>query len=113
MSQTTADLISIAEVDSKGSRDKKMEFMLEQAYSKADIEMKTDINPKERNALTKLQLYSKEFNCKLATDLANTYMILSVSKSRLGRKEWTDIAKSFSTQLDDEGNSLTKRLLGG
>jgi len=109
-SQTTADLISVAQVESS-NKDKKMEFMLEQAYDKTDIEMKTDINPKERNALTKLQLYADEFNCQLAFKLTQVYMILSVSKGRQGRKEWTDIAKS-AINTEEDPTSLTRRLLG-
>lgn len=86
--------------------------IIDETYSKNDIELKTDLNQKQINALTKAEIFAKRYNCSIMEELRNSHMILLVSKDRKGRKEFTDIAKGMQPAVDDGLPDLKKRFLG-
>ena len=115
MSKTTNTLFDVNELNEskpQSNQDKKMEMMLKDAFSKKNIEMKSELTQNQINAITKLQMHSREFNCKFTGNLAKHFMVLQVSKGRKGRTEYTDIAKSFSVDPEEAGG-IRKQLLGG
>lgn len=94
-------------------KDMWMAEVSKQIFSKDDIEVKTDINTAQINALTKGKLFAKTFNCSIMDDLCEQIMLLSVSKDRRSRKEFTEISKN---QMFDNNQiqqpSISQRLLG-
>ena len=89
-----------------------MQEVSKQIFSKDNIEVKTDINTSQINALTKGLLFAKTYNVSLMKDLCDTIMVLSVSKDRRGRKEFTDIAKTFNADIDIENKPNLRERLG-
>lgn len=76
-----------------------------------NIEMKTDVNQRQINAITKGLLFAEQYDSPLMLALCKTQMKLLVSKGRKGRTEITQMTQSINTH--DEGNlkSLKDRLL--
>ena len=105
------DQETIIPQEQENRKDIWMQEVSKQIFSKDNIEVKTDINTTQINALTKGLLFAKTFNVSIMKDLCNTIMVLSVSKNRMGRKEFTEIAKTFNadTEIDNKPN-LRERL---
>ncbi|MGD9580341.1 MAG: hypothetical protein AB7V50_03140 [Vampirovibrionia bacterium] len=97
--------------EQENRKDMWMQEVSKQIFSKDNIEVKTDLNTNQINALTRGILYADTFNVSIMKNLCNTMMILSVSKNRLGRKEFTEIAKTFQNESElDYKPSLKERL---
>ena len=96
----------------KSKKDIHLELMLQEAYSKKNIEMKTELTAKQVSVFAKGRLYARTFNCSILNDLIEDTMVLLVSKGRAGRKEWTQMAKSYGDDPIDMGG-IRSRLLGG
>ena len=96
--------------------DVKDEYLLKiisEIYSKDNVEVKTDINAKQINAITKGLLFAERYKCNIMKSLCNNIMTLSISKDRKSRKEFTEISKSISTPYEEESEpTLRKRLIG-
>lgn len=92
-------------------RDKQLEMMLREAYSRDNIEMKTELNMKQINSFALGKLFAREFNCSIINDLIDDTMVLLVSKGRKGRKEWSQMARAASDDPVDMGG-IRSRLLG-
>ena len=88
--------------------------IIDETYSKKDIELKTELNQRQVNAITKAQLYGERYNCQIVKDLAQNHMILLVSKDRKGRKEFSEIARSMQapSMFEEIQPTLKTRLLG-
>ena len=86
--------------------------LLEEIYSKNDIEMKTDLTVDLVKSLTKGQLFAERYGSKLMKNLTDRLMYLLVSKGRQGRKEFIEMSKSFNS-VEDVAPTLSERLLGG
>lgn len=105
---------SATDEEEENPKDKKAEYILQQAFSQDSLEMKTDIAPKSIVPLTKLLIFHKEFKSDLAKDIAYYIMSLSVSKKRGGRKEMTEMLRPmYSDDPGMETGGLASRLLGG
>jgi hypothetical protein len=99
------------EQEQENRKDMWMQEVSKQIFSKDNIEVKTDLNTNQINALTKGLLFAETFNVSLMERLCNTIMVLSVSKDRKGRKEFTEIAKTFQNETElDYRPSLKERL---
>ena len=95
-------------------RDEHLLKIIDEIYSKDNIQLKTDVTIPQINALTKGLLFGKRYNCSLMDDLCDTMMQLLVSKGRQSRKEFTDISKSMQPHNEElEQPRLDKRLFGG
>jgi hypothetical protein len=95
------------------ARDIWMKNYSEQIFSTDNISVKTDINTRQIMALSKGLIFAERYNSKLMLGLCNQIMILSVSRDRKSRKEFTEVTKSING--GDDGNiipSLKERLLG-
>jgi len=79
-------------------------------YSKENIEVKTDINMPQINALTKAIVYADRFNSPMVAQVAQKYMELSISKDRKGRKEFTEISRSMNAPDQPLQPQLNSRL---
>ena len=77
--------------------EQKIEYLLEQLFTRDNIEMKTDLNPKGIKAIARGKMHSAIFNDDLVGSLCDTIMVLNVSKDRQGRKEATDLSKTLAT----------------
>lgn len=85
--------------------------LLDEIYSKKDIEMKTDLSIELVKALTKGQLFADKYNSTLMGDLTNRLMILLVSKGRKGRQEFIEMAKATNSE-EQLPPTLSQRLMG-
>lgn len=99
-------------VDESTEKDRWMQEVSKQIFSKNDIELKTDINVPQINALTKGMLYADTYNVGIMKELCKWIMILSVSKDRRSRKEFTEISKNLQPDSTDLTPTLKQRLLG-
>lgn len=88
--------------------------IIDETYSIENIEVKTDLTEAQIKAITKGQLFAERYNCEIMNKLCNKIMVLSVSKNRLGRKEFAEISKSFQSPMMEERAPLTikERLMG-
>lgn len=86
--------------------------MFRMIYSKDNIEVKTDLTPSQVLSITKLVTYGDMFGINVAHHIARVFMELSVSKNRLGRKEFTEISKATQA-AQNEQPTVTERLFGG
>lgn len=87
-------------------------YALSEVFSIKNIEMKTDLNQRQINAITRGKLYAKEFKSKLMADLVRQMMVLMISKNRKGRAEFTQMAQSVHQANTTQGNGIAKQLLG-
>lgn len=105
------DPTPINEGDSS-ARDEYLLKIIDEVYSKDNIEVKTDLNVKQINAITKGKIFSQRYKCNLLNNLCDNIMVLSVSKDRKSRKEFTEISKSINSPQEEELPTLGRRLLG-
>lgn len=99
--------------DSMSPRDKRDMLMLQEVYSKKDIEMKSELNDSLIRAVTKGILYSQHFNVPIMHDLCTKLLELRVSKGRGGRKEFVDMARSMNSREESISQpDITRRLFG-
>lgn len=113
MSNTTENLFAIpqeTEMDQSLSEQIKMK-VVDEIFNTNNIDMKTDLNQKQINAITKGKLFASQFNCKIMMDLCNLHETLLISKTRAGRKEFIDLTKSV-TNTDEQSPSIKERLMG-
>ena len=85
--------------------------VVDEVFSVNNIDMKTDLNQRQINAITKGKLFANQFNCKIMMDLCNLHETLLISKSRAGRKEFIELTKSV-TNNDQDTPTIKERLLG-
>lgn len=86
-----------------------IEKIVEEIYSTDDIEVKTDLNDAEIKAIAKGQIFADRYNCNVVEKLCNKIMVLKVSKGRLGRKEFKDIAQSIQNPAPEEALPITMK----
>lgn len=106
-------LIQPIETNDTNIETEHLKEMFKMIYSKDDIEVKTDLTPPQVLAVTKLGIYGTTFGIQIVNDIARTFMELSVSKNRLGRKEFTEISKAAQQQQVDDSKTISERLFGG
>lgn len=94
------------------SRDEYILKIIDEVFSKEDIELKTDLSTDQIIKITKGQIFAERYNCSIMDKLCNKIMILSVSKNRSSRKEFTEISKSVSGPQEPDLPSIKTRLLG-
>jgi len=90
---------------------------LETMYEPENIEMKTDLSEIKIGLITLARLlndtFIEEFDINQEDipirNMIHDYMVLLVSKKRLGRTEWFSAIKA---ELERKAKSLTDRLLG-
>lgn len=112
MSDITNSLFGNTETQVQESlKDKHYAKLLEEIYSTNNIDLKTDLNQKQINAITKGKLFANTYNCQIMMDLCNLHETLLISKNRAGRKEFIEMSKSVTTD-DAFSPSIKERLLG-
>ena len=110
----TSTLLNPAEViDKDPSIKEELELkIIDEVFSKKDIEVKTDLNTNLINQITRGKIYASKYKCSIMEELCNNIMILSVSKDRKGRKEFTEISKSIHSTEEEFNPTLKRRLMG-
>jgi hypothetical protein len=88
-----------------------LEKMLADFYSTENIEMKTELNQSQINSIVKAKTFIQRYKSNYMSEYIKNIMILSISKSRQGRKEWGEIAKREMT-MEESKKSLSERLFG-
>ena len=86
--------------------------IVKQSYSKKDIQLKTDLTATHIQLLTRMITYQDLYKSQVMKKVVNTFMELRVSHKRLGRKEFVQVAQSFTPQTQVEPRSFNKRFLG-
>ena len=110
--ETTDALFGIDNQEERlSAKELKELYLLEEIYSRKDIEMKTDLDIGLVKALTKGQLFATKYQSQLMEDLTNRLMVLLVSKGRQGRKEFIEMSKAMNTE-DHMQPTLSDKLLG-
>jgi len=77
--------------------------VLKELFKKNDIELKTDLKINQIIQINKLRAIAKLLNFKQLDYVLNDFMVLSVSKDRLGRKEFIE---GFKGRQDREENLM-------
>jgi hypothetical protein len=117
MSDTTAQLFAAPVEQESPNIDSLAEQIkakiVDEIFSTNNIDMKTDLNQKQINAITKGKLYAEHFGSKLMLNLCNLHETLLISKSRAGRKEFIELTKNvLSHQEENLAPTIKERLLG-
>jgi len=112
MSDTTQELFQTeSKEDNISISDHIKMKVVDEVFNTNNIDMKTDLNQRQINAITKGKLFATQFNCEIMMNLCNLHETLLISKSRAGRKEFIELTKSFNT-TEDLQPSIKERLLG-
>jgi len=112
MSDTTAELFQTeTKEDNISISDHIKMKVVDEVFNTNNIDMKTDLNQRQINAITKGKLFASQFNCEIMMNLCNLHETLLISKSRAGRKEFIELTKSFNT-TEELQPSIKERLLG-
>ena len=112
MSDTTQELFQTETVEDTISISDHIKMkVVDEVFNTNNIDMKTDLNQRQINAITKGKLFANQFNCQIMMDLCNLHETLLISKSRAGRKEFIELTKSFNT-TEELQPSIKERLLG-
>jgi len=117
MSDTTTNLFAAPveeqEVNNDSISDLIKAKIVEEVFSTNNIDMKTDLNQRQINAITKGKVYAAHFGSKLMMDLCNLHETLLISKSRAGRKEFIELTKNvMNHQEENMIPTIKERLLG-
>ena len=88
--------------------------IIEEIFSKTDIQLKTDLTSRQITAFARAKLYYEKYRVPMIATLLQDMSEWLVSKDRKGRKEFTEIAKAFSSSFNSELEppSPMGRLLG-
>jgi len=111
----TKALISTGEDQQEQSslKDMMLSKLQDVLISTDDIDIKTDLTPRQIVAITKGKLYAQTFGIQLVADLCKLNETLLVSKKRAGRQELIEMSKSImSSASDSEAVDWRKRLFG-
>ena len=101
------------EIESQpNEKDMWMQEVSKQIFSKVDVEVKSDLNAAQINALTKGKLFAETFNVSIMDRLCYWQMLLPISKNRGSRKEFADISKNMHPDNSEMTPTLKQRLLG-
>jgi len=112
MSDTTQELFQTeSKEDNISISDHIKMKVVDEVFNTNNIDMKTDLNQRQINAITKGKLFASQFNCEIMMNLCNLHETLLISKSRAGRKEFIELTKSFNT-TEELQPSIKERLLG-
>jgi len=112
MSDTTQELFQTESTEDNISISDHIKLkVVDEVFNTNNIDMKTDLNQRQINAITKGKLFATQFNCEIMMNLCNLHETLLISKSRAGRKEFIELTKSFNT-TEDLQPSIKERLLG-
>ena len=112
MSDTTTELFQTeTKEDNISISDHIKMKVVDEVFNTNNIDMKTDLNQRQINAITKGKLFASQFNCEIMMNLCNLHETLLISKSRAGRKEFIELTKSFNT-TEELQPSIKERLLG-
>jgi hypothetical protein len=86
----------------KSLQDELLIKVLSELTNDKAIEMKTELNQRQINAVTKGLLFASEYNSPLMASLCKTQMKLMVSKARKGRIELTQMAQNINDHEDNK-----------
>ena len=88
--------------------------IIDEVFSKKDIEVKTDINSGQVMAFSKGKLYAERYNSSIVSSFVDLLSIYSVSKDRKSRKEFKEISVALNSMTStDPEPRIRDRLLGG
>jgi hypothetical protein len=105
------DNIIQTEQDTPDTNSKHLEMIFQQIYDKSNIEVKTDLNQQQINAITKALIFADKYNVGILKDIAIKHMELLISKDRQSRKEFTTISAKMNDGLMHEP-TLFDKLVG-
>ena len=90
-------------------QDEIMKEILREVFSVENIEVKTDLKDSQILAFTQAELFADAYQVPLLKTAVDRLSIRLISKNRLGRKEFTEIAKSLRSSAE----ALNTPTLGG
>ena len=105
-------LFSGQQSQGQGVETEHLKQIVKEAYSKKDIQLKTDLTAKQIEIMTRMSVYQQMFKSKVMQTALSTFMQLRVSHKRLGRKEFVQVAQSFTPSPQIEPSPIKRRLFG-
>ena len=101
-------------VEETDSHNELLMKVIDETYSTKDIEVKTHLSDAQITAFSKGRLYAEKYKLPIIDGLIKHVSTYSVSKDRLSRKEFTEIAKAIHSQPTElyEEPIIRGRLLG-
>ena len=103
---------SAEQVDERSKTEIRMEYLLKQGFTTDNIEMKTDLSKQAIKAISKGLMHAQIFQDETLKQLAETVMVLNVSKERKGRQELTELSRVANDQDPNSQETVLSRLLG-
>jgi len=100
------------QVDERSKTEIRMEYLLKQGFTTDNIEMKTDLSKQAIKAISKGLMHAQIFQDETLKQLAETVMVLNVSKERKGRQELTELSRVANDQDPNSQETVLSRLLG-
>ena len=95
------------------AKDELLLKIIEEVFSKKDIEVKTDINDPQVIAFSKGKLYANRYNSEIVKEFVDLLSVYSVSKGRKSRKEFKEISVALNSMTSaEEEPRIRDRLLG-
>lgn len=101
--------------DKPTKREEMLNKTIREVFSTDNIEVRTDLNVNQINALSKGLLFADHFNSDILRKLCKNIMSLSLSKDRKSRGEFVDLTKNNLNRQDEllgGGGGLSARLWG-
>lgn len=106
----TEDLIggNLQAIEQDTAENQSMIIAMEQAFSGKNIAMKTDLNQRQINVLTRATVYASRFKSRTMAHIVKTYEHLLVSKGRQGRKELIQLTQNINATTQPNPGVLEK-----
>jgi len=110
VAQYTADLVgdNLQNLEQETVENQNMIVAMEQAFSGKNIAMKTDLNQRQINVLTRATVFASRFKSKTMANIVKTYQHLLVSKGRQGRKELIQLTQNINATAQPSTSVLEK-----
>ncbi len=109
MSELDLDVLMGNQKQEKDPKEK----MLDSAFSKKNLRMKTDLSKRQISAFVKLEMFGEIYGNKTIKKIHNKFYELLISKDRKGRKEFSDMARNVLSDMEYGGmRGISGSLLG-
>jgi hypothetical protein len=87
--------------------------MVDEVYSREDIELKSRVNNHEVIVHAKAQLFAEYYNVPMIQKLSTKILELKISLDGKGRKEFVEVAKSLiAPNQEEQQSTIPQRLFG-
>lgn len=86
---------------------------INETFSTKDLDLKTDLNMDQINAITKVEMFNEIFDVPVLEALTTKLKRLLISKDRRGREEFTRIVTKNLGSEEPENNTMFNKFIKG